>query len=197
MPVTALKPFVFALCLIPLGLLVINVAFNRLGPDPAQAITLITGLWALRFILITLSMSPLRQFTGSSNWLKLRRMLGLYAFFYVCLHLLAFQVFILELRFDELTREILERPYIMVGFLAFLLMIPLAVTSTDAMIRRLRKRWQLLHRLVYAIAILAAIHFLWQVRSDYSRQVFYVVWLGLLLGWRLRRYWQRSKVSKK
>ncbi len=180
------KFFLFLLCLYPLGVMGDGVLRNRLGPDPAQALTLFSGLWTLRFLLLSMSISLVHKFSPWKSVLRYRRMIGLFAFFYGCLHFLAYQLFILQLHWQDLLREILERPYITAGFAAFVLMVPLAITSTNAMVRRLGgRRWKLLHRLIYPAAVLAAAHFLWQARSDAARQLFYILWLLLLLLLRL------------
>ena len=180
-----LKPVVFAACLIPLVLLVIDAIRGNLGVNPIETITHQTGLWALRFLLITLAMSPLRSI-GSVNWpLQLRRMLGLYAFFYSFLHLTTYIVLDQFFDWPAVVADIVKRPYITVGFSAFVLLIPLAVTSTNGMVRRLGRRWKPLHRLTYVIGILAVVHFLWLVKADLLEPVIYGSILAALLIWRI------------
>ena len=177
----------FIVCLLPLVWLLHAAAFNRLGPDPAEALMLCTGVWALRMLALTLLVSPLRAWTGWSFLLGLRRMLGLYAFFYGCLHFLTFLQFYIGWFPTALIEELAERPYIALGFSAWLLMLPLAMTSTRAMQRRLRGNWQRLHRLVYPAAVIACLHLLWQARSDVGDALFYIAIFAALLGWRVRR----------
>ena len=184
----AVRSGVFVLCFLPFAWLVYAVASDGLGPDPAEAVMRETGEWALRLLAATLLVSPLRQWTGWSLVMKLRRMLGLYAFFYGCIHLLAFLQLFVGWSIGPLLEEVAERPYITMGFIAWCLMLPLAATSTRAMQRRLRRNWQRLHRLVYPAAVLACLHLLWQARSDVGEALAYIVIFALLLGWRVRRY---------
>lgn len=156
--------------------------------NPVEFITRSSGTWALVFLLLTLAITPLRQISGWSGWLQYRRMLGLYAFFYAMLH---FGIYLwLDQLFDwaAIVRDIIERPFITVGMLALLLLIPLAMTSTKAMMRRLKRRWGQLHRLIYPIAILAVVHFWWLVKKDLSEPMIYAAVLTLLLGWRCRAW---------
>jgi methionine sulfoxide reductase heme-binding subunit len=175
------KAAVFALCLIPLGRLIWAGTHHGLGANPIEYITRSTGWWTLTFLLITLSVTPVRRLTQSSWLLRLRRMLGLFAFFYVCLH---FTTYIwLDQFFDvkSMLKDIVKRPFITVGFTAFMLLIPLAATSTNAMVRRLgARRWQLLHRLVYLIAVLGVLHYWWLVKKDITEPVLFAALLGLL-----------------
>ena len=183
-----IKALVFMLCLVPLALLGVDAYQDRLGANPIEAITHSTGTWTLVFLLITLSVTPLRRLTGINALIRLRRMLGLYAFFYACLHLVTY--FWLDQFFDwpAIVKDIIKRPFITVGFFAFLLLIPLAVTSTNAMVKRLGgRRWQLLHRLVYVIAIAGVVHYLWLVKKDLTQPLIYAAVLGVLLGYRLVR----------
>ena len=147
----------------------------------------VTGEWALRLLALTLLVSPLRALTGWTRPLKFRRMLGLYTFFYGCVHLLSFLQFYIGWLPAALTEELVERPYILMGFAAWILMLPLAVTSNRVMQRRLGRSWLRLHRLVYPAAILACLHLLWQARSDIGEALFYIGIFAVLLGWRLRR----------
>ncbi|GAB3280446.1 sulfite oxidase heme-binding subunit YedZ [Parahaliea aestuarii] len=183
---------VFVLCLVPFALLLWQAVGGGLGPDPAKRIMLQTGEWSLRLLALTLLVSPLRQWSGKAWVMRLRRMLGLYAFFYACVHLLAFGHFYLGWSPAILVEELAERPYITVGFAAWLLLVPLAVTSTRNWQRRLRRNWQRLHRLIYPAAVLACLHLLWQARSDVGEALVYIVVVGLLLVWRLQRGWRRA-----
>jgi methionine sulfoxide reductase heme-binding subunit len=177
----------FILCLLPFLWILFAAVSDHLGPDPAEALMLFTGEWSLRMLALTLLVSPLRAWTGWSLLMKLRRMLGLYAFFYGCVHFLTFLQFYIGWVPTALTEELVERPYITLGFSAWLLMLPLAITSTRAMQRRLRGKWQLLHRLIYPAAVLACLHLLWQARSDVGDAVMYLVIFTALLLWRVRR----------
>jgi sulfoxide reductase heme-binding subunit YedZ len=158
------KILVFALCLLPLGHLVWDVAQQTLGPDPVAALEHRSGDWALRLLLLTLAITPLRRLSGVTALIRLRRMLGLFAFFYATVHLTIYLVIDLGGFWRQLFGEIVKRPYITVGFLAWLLLVPLALTSTKGMMRRLGRRWGQLHKLVYPIGLLAVLHYLWQVK---------------------------------
>ena len=168
-----------------------RIALNDLGPDPAKTLSLETGRWALRFLLISLAITPLRELSGLPKLILLRRMLGLYAWFYAALHLLVYLMFLLQWRWSEIGSDILERPYITVGFTAFLILTALGVTSNKAMMRRLGRNWKRLHRLIYLAAPLALLHLIWILRTDLFDAVFYGTILVLLLGYRVVRYAQR------
>lgn len=174
-----LKPAVFAVALIPLAMLVWNALHDGLGANPVEAITFETGEWGLRFLLITLSVTPLRRISGWSVLVRLRRMLGLFAFFYICLHFLTYLTLDAFFDLDYILEDITDRTYITLGFSSFLLLIALAATSTDAMVRRLGgRRWRLLHKLAYAAALGGVLHFLWLVKVDLREPLIY---LGILL----------------
>ena len=180
------KPVLFVLCLVPLAWLVWDGVTNNLGANPVETVRRYTGDWTLRFLLIALTVTPLRRLTGWHVVVRLRRMLGLFAFFYACLHFVSYIWLDQFFMWDAIIEDILDRPYITVGVAAFLLLIPLAATSTNGMVRRLGgRRWQRLHQLVYVIAVLGVIHFLWLVKSDISEPVIYGAILALLLGFRL------------
>ena len=185
-----IKPVLFALCLVPLGLFTFAVVSGELSADPIKDATLFTGDWTLRFLLITLCVTPLRRLLGWIWLIKLRRMLGLYAFFYACLHFIVWFWLDRELQFADVFEDIVKRPYITVGFSAFVMLIPLAITSNKYSIRRLKKRWQKLHKLVYLTAGLGVLHFLWLVKSDVLEPVIYGVLLIILLG--VRAWWERQ-----
>jgi len=180
-----LKPAAFTVCLIPLGQLAYRYYSDDLTANPIEYITRFTGSWSLIILLASLTVTPLRRLTGWNEVIKLRRMLGLFAFGYAALHFSTYMVLDLFFDFAAIAKDILKRPYITVGFSAFVLMIPLAVTSTTGMIRRLGKRWQQLHYLVYGIAILGVLHFYWLVKADIRRPVQYGAVLTVLLGSRL------------
>lgn len=184
-----LKPLAFILCLIPAGQLAYQAYIGDLGANPIETITRFTGSWALIFLLISLAVTPLRRLTGRNELIKFRRMLGLFAFFYASLHFATYIGLDLFFDFNAIGKDILKRPYITVGFTAFLLLVPLAITSTAGMIRRLGKRWQQLHRLVYLAAIAGVVHFYWLVKADITRPAQYGAVLALLLGFRIVTRW--------
>ena len=184
-----IKPLLFSVCLAPFVALVIGVFNSSLGTNPVETLTHETGNWTLRFLLITLTITPLRRL-ATANWLiKLRRMFGLYAFFYACLHFMTYIWFDHYFDWAEIIEDIPKRPFITVGFTAFVLLIPLAVTSTNGMMRRLKKHWINLHKLIYIIAVLGVLHFLWLVKADLFEPMIYAVLLLILLGY--RAYLQR------
>lgn len=184
-----IKVAVFILACVPLCVMVFSVLNNTLGPDPAEALAHMTGEWSWWFFLLTLLITPLRKLTSSPEWIQYRRMLGLFAFFYVVLHLLVYLVFLLGLQWQNFYSEALERPYISVGLLAFILMLPLAVTSTQGWKRALGIKWKKLHQLIYIAAIAVLIHLWWQVRSDYTEAIFYTVIVFGLFALRGKRFW--------
>ncbi|WP_373974994.1 sulfoxide reductase heme-binding subunit YedZ [Chitinibacter sp. SCUT-21] len=161
--------------------------------NPIEFITRSSGTWTLVFLLLTLSMTPLRQLTGWSGWQNYRRMLGLYAFFYASLHFATYIWLDQFFAWGEIYTDVLKRPFITVGFAAFILLIPLAATSNKLMMRRLKRRWGQLHRLVYLIAILAVTHYWWLVKKDLSQPIIYAAVLAVLLGWRMQRHWRQLR----
>lgn len=180
-----LKPVVFALALAPLGWLVWQALFGYLGVNPIETVNRFLGDWALRFVLIALAVTPLRKVTGWAPIARLRRMLGLFAFFYVCLHLSSYLGLDLFFDWQALAKDIVKRRYITLGMAAFVLLLPLAATSTDAMIRRLGgRRWRLLHKLVFAIAVLGVAHYWLMVKADIRLPLLHAAILGVLLGFR-------------
>ena len=185
MKLKLLKVAVFFSALVPLALLGLKAYQGGLGANPIEVITHSTGDWTLRFLLITLAITPLRRITGWQGWIRFRRMLGLYAFFYGLLHLTTWLW--LDKFFDlhEMMADILKRRFITVGMAALLLMLPLALTSTRGWIRRLGKRWTSLHKLIYASAIAGVIHYWWLVKADVSKPEQYAVLLAVLLGIRI------------
>ena len=186
-----IKPVVFILCLLPLVMLLWNGFTHGLGANPVEKITHRTGDWSLRFLLITLSVTPLRKMFGWNRLLRLRRMLGLFAFFYVCLHFATYLVFDHFFDIHEIIKDIIKRPYITVGFTGFVLLIPLAVTSTNNMRKRLGKRWQQLHQLVYVIAVCGILHYLWLVKADILKPMIHAaILLALLI---VRAVYQRKE----
>lgn len=188
------KVALFAICLVPLALLMRAAATDALGANPIEAINRNLGDWALRFLLITLAVTPLRQLSGLHALVLFRRMLGLFAFFYVCLHLTSYTWLDQSFNWDEIVKDVIKRPFITVGFISFLMLIPLAATSTNGMVRRLGgKRWRRLHRLVYVIGVGGVLHFFWMVKSDVREPLLYALILALLLGYRLWAYRHRPR----
>ena len=179
-----IKPVVFVLALIPFAVLLLRILQNNLGPDPVQELSLETGEWTLRFLIIALAMTPLRRITKQTEFTRHRRMLGLFALFYATMHLFVWLVFVLEFRWFAIAEEILERPYITVGFSAYVILLALGITSPKFMVRKLGKNWKRLHRLVYLAAILGVVHLLWILRLDIGPAVFYGALVALLLGYR-------------
>lgn len=186
----ALRASGFALCLLPLALMLWDGVNAQLGTNPIEEITHRTGDWTLRLLLITLSITPLRRLAKLPQLLRLRRMLGLFTFFYACLHALTY--FWLDQFFDleGIVRDVVKRPFITAGFVAFVLLIPLALTSTQAMMRRLGRHWQQLHRLVYAIAVIGVLHYWWLVKADVTDPAYYAGVLLVLLGYRVWFAWR-------
>ena len=184
-----LKVLLWALCLTPLGLLVWRGFQGKLSANPLEFIQHKTGFWALTLIMVTLSITPLRRITGWNRMIQLRRPLGLFAFFYATLHFLTYLVFDQFFDFAAIVDDIAKRPYITVGFPAFVLLIPLAITSTKGWIRRLGKRWQLVHRLVYLSSTLAVLHFFWKrsVKEDVFEPLVFAGILACLLAFRFAR----------
>jgi methionine sulfoxide reductase heme-binding subunit len=186
----ATKTLVHALALTPLAILgwqfwdVYTSNSDALGADPVAEIEHRLGLWALRFLMLTLAVTPLRQLTGQPVLVQFRRMLGLYTFAYACLHFSAYLVLDLRGYWTQIFDDIAKRPYITVGFTAWLLLLPLAITSTKGWIKRLGRNWVRLHKLVYAVGVLAVLHFWWLVKSDIREPLLYAAILAALLGWR-------------
>jgi len=183
------KPVIFLLCLAPFGLLVWRALSEGLGANPVETVVHSTGSWALRLLLVTLAVTPLQRLSGQP-WLGgYRRLLGLFAFFYAVLHFAAYLVLDRALVWEDISTDLTKRPYIVVGFGALLLLVPLAVTSTRGWIKRLGHHWLTLHRAVYAIAILAVLHFLWLVKADTLEPLIYAAVLAILIAFRVP--WRR------
>ena len=192
-----LKVVVFPLCLVPLALLAWSAAQGNLGANPIEAITHSTGDWTLRFLLITLAITPLRQLTRQPWLIRFRRMLGLFAFFYACLHFLTYIWLDQNFNVHSMAKDVYKRPFITIGFTALVLLVPLAVTSTRKMIQRLGgRRWQWLHRLIYVSAAAGVIHFTWAMKKDIHRPIEYGVVLAVLLGYRVVA-WAASLAKRK
>ena len=193
------KPLLFVLCLLPLVWLVFGAANDQLGANPAEALIRGLGDWTLRFLCLTLAVTPLRLRTRMPQLARFRRMLGLFVFFYACLHLLAYGWLDMGLDIAEIGRDILKRPFILVGFTVWLLLLPLALTSSNAAVRALGGRaWRSLHRLVYVVAPLALLHFFWMRsgKNDQAEVLVYGLILGVLLLERLLRYFEPHAMAK-
>lgn len=184
--ITTIKTTLFVLLCLPAAWMIFDIVAGNLV-EPVEELTHATGQWALRILLLTLAITPLRQLTGWTRLIRLRRMLGLFSFFYMVLHFSIYLVLDRFFHWPEIVVDLTERPYIIAGFTCLVLCIPLACTSTDAMMRRLGGRnWKRLHRLVYPAAIAAVLHFIWLVKADVTEPAIYALVLAVLLGWRLR-----------
>lgn len=184
-PARAIRAVLFLLCLTPFLRLAWDAANDNLTANPIEDLTLRTGWWTLTFLIGTLAVTPIRRITGWNRIVQYRRMFGLFGFFYACLHVSVYFGLDQLLSFDYILEDIVERPYITVGFTAWVLLIPLAITSTRRWIRRLGKRWQRLHRLAYASAVLGVLHFLWLVKADVREPVIFAIVLAMLFLLRL------------
>ena len=175
------KSSVFILSTIPFFLITYKIFFNKLGPEPVKEITHFTGEWTLIFICLTLSMSPLKRFTNFIFWVKIRRMLGLFVFFYATLHLLTYVV--IDYRFDwqQITDDVIKKKYIFIGFAAWVLLIPLVLTSSQKMIIVLKHNWKKLHKLIYVIAIFGSLHYIWLSKTIFFKPMLYLVIITVLL----------------
>jgi methionine sulfoxide reductase heme-binding subunit len=181
-----LKPVVFLACLGPAAWLLCRALWGELGVNPLETLTNETGIWTLRLLVATIAITPIRWLTRWNPIINFRRMIGLFAFFYGTVHFFIYFLFDRSLMFDGLWEDVVLRPYITVGFTAFVLMIPLAVTSTKGWIRRLGgPRWNLLHKLVYLSAMLGVLHYWWKVKLDVTNPMIYAAIVGVLLGWRM------------
>jgi methionine sulfoxide reductase heme-binding subunit len=188
------KAVLFLLCLGPLATIIWPFAFGGTVPNPLEFIQHGTGDWTLRFLVITLTITPLRQILHLPELIRFRRMLGLYAFSYGCLHFTTYLVFDKVFDLHEIWKDVYKRPFITVGFLAFTPLIPLAITSTAGWIRRLGgRRWRILHRAIYVSAVCGVIHYYWLVKSAVIRPIFYGVLVGLLLAWRVGDWMLRRR----
>ena len=181
------KPVTFLLALTPFILLLSKVFQNDLGPDPSQTLSIETGEWTLRFLLLTLAITPFTQIFKMIEIARLRRMIGLFTFFYGSIHFVSWIAFILGFRWLAIVEELVERPYISVGFLAYVILFLLGITSTNYMVRKLGRNWKRLHKFIYAASVLAIIHLLWILRTDITEAVIYGAVLAILLGYRVLR----------
>ena len=194
----AVKPVLGLLALLPLAWLVYATANDLLGANPAQALVRATGDWAIRALCLVLAVTPLRVSTGWSALARFRRMFGLFVYFYVVLHLLSYSWFDMSFDLEDIARDIPKRPFILVGFSAFVLLTPLAATSFNRAIKSLGvRRWQALHRSVYVVAGLAILHFFWMraAKNNFAEVALYAVILGSLLGWRARNYMKKRALT--
>lgn len=189
------KLAIWLFALAPLARLIWLGFHDNLGANPVEFVEHSTGLWALIFLLITLSLTPIRLITGQVWQIQLRRLLGLFMFFYACLHIITYVWLDFAFIWDEITVDVAKHPRILVGFAAFILTIPLAATSNHYMIKKLKSNWKKLHQLVYVIAILAVVHFVMLVKKDLTEPLYYAAVLALLLGIRIY-YKQKNKLSK-
>ena len=194
------KPALFALCLLPFGWLFYSAVTLQLGANPQEALIRATGDWTLRFLCIVLAVTPLRTIAGLPALARFRRMLGLFVYFYVVVHLLSYSWFDMGFDVTDIIKDIIKRPFILVGFSGFVLLTPLAATSFNAAIKALgAKRWQLLHKLVYVIAGLGLLHFFWMraAKNNFAEVFVYAAIIAVLLGWRIVRYFNKKRPQSK
>jgi len=192
-----IKPVVFSIALLPLGSMLFDAVHNSLGANPIQALQYRTGDWALRFLLITLTLTPLKILFGVVFQMRFRRMLGLFAFFYASLHLTVYVGLDQSFSWAYILEDVPKSPYILVGLSAFVLLVPLALTSTRRMVRRLGRNWQRLHRLVYLAAVLVIVHFFWLVKADLREPAIYAGVLAFLLGVRIVHARRKARVRRR
>lgn len=193
----AAKPVLFFICMLPFAWLVYRAFANQLGANPAEALIRATGDWTLRFICIVLTVTPLRSISNTPSLLRFRRMLGLFVYFYVVIHLLSYSWFDMGFDVPDIAKDIAKRPFILVGFTAFLLLTPLAATSFNAAIKAMgAKRWQLLHKLVYVISGLGLLHFFWMRagKNNFAEVFVYAAIIAVLLGWRVQQYLNKKRL---
>jgi methionine sulfoxide reductase heme-binding subunit len=195
----AAKPLLFAVALLPFAWLVYGIVTNNLGANPAEYLIRATGDWTLRFLCITLAVTPLRVISGTPALARFRRMLGLFVYFYVVLHFLSYSWFDMGFDLGEIAKDIAKRPFILVGFTAFMLLTPLAATSFNRAVKALgARRWQMLHKLVYAVAGLGILHFFWMRagKRDFAEVAVYAAIIALLLGWRVAQGWLKGRAAR-
>jgi len=190
------KAAIFILCLLPLVHYVYGALTNQLGANPVEAMTRGTGDWALYLLWITLAVTPLKKITGWSQLIRYRRMLGLFMFFYASMHLLTYVWFDQFFNLEDILRDIVKRPFITIGFTSFVLLVPLAITSNNFMMRKLKTRWKKLHQLVYLISVMVLVHFIMMTKADYKLPLILGVILAVLLGFRLISYIKSQKRFK-
>ena len=188
------KIFVFLLCLWPLFSIIYQIFYNKLGAEPVDKIINHFGEWSLIFIFLTLSMSPLKKITNSTIWIKYRRMLGLFVFFYASIHMLSYVGLDYRFDFEPLINDVLKKKFIFIGFSAWLLLIPLAITSSDKMVKILKQNWKKIHRLIYVIGIFGVLHFIWLSKTIFFKPLIFLVILIILLLFRVNFKKLSSKV---
>ena len=193
---SAAKPVFFLACSLPFALLVYRAFFGDLGANPVETLTHETGEWTLRLLLLTLALTPLKMLTGVGQWIRFRRMAGLFVYFYAFLHFTIWFLADHGLLLSSMFEDIIKRPYITIGFAAFVLLTPLAITSNQLSIRKLGKRWKKLHKLVYLTLILGVLHYLWLVKADYLEPLIYAAIGALLLAFRFRGEARVHKLRK-
>ena len=194
----AAKPLLFAVSLLPFAWLVYAAAANQLGANPAEALVRATGDWTLRFLCIVLAVTPLRVITKTPALARFRRMLGLFVYFYGVMHLLSYSWFDMEFNVGDIARDIIKRPFILVGFSAFVLLTPLAATSFNQAIKAMgARRWQRVHKLVYVIGCLGILHFFWMRagKNNFAEVFVYATVMGTLLGWRALNFFKKKRIS--
>ena len=194
----AAKPVLFFICMLPLAWLVFHAFTNQLGANPAEALIRATGDWTLRFLCIALAVTPLRVISHTPALARFRRMLGLFVYFYVSVHLLSYSWFDMGFDVPDIVKDIIKRPFILVGFAAFVLLTPLAATSFNAAIKGLgAKRWQMLHKLIYVIVGLGLLHFFWMRagKNNFSEVFVYAAIVAVLLGWRVQQFLKKKKLK--
>ena len=195
---SAAKPILFVLCLLPFVWLFYSALTNQLGANPAEALIRATGDWTLRFICIALAITPLRTISSTPALARFRRMLGLFVYFYVVIHLLSYSWFDMGFDVADIVKDIIKRPFILVGFSAFVLLTPLAATSFNAAIKAMgAKRWQTVHKLVYVIAGLGLLHFFWMRsgKNDFAEVFVYAAIIAVLFGWRVKQFLKKKKLK--
>jgi len=180
------KPCVFFLSLVPFLIITYKIYFNKLGPEPVKQITHYTGEWTLIFICLTLSMTPLKRLTKLTMWISFRRMLGLFVFFYASLHLFTYMGIDYRFNWQSILNDLLKKKYIFIGFLAWVLLLPLVITSSKKMVKLLKDNWKNLHRLIYIIAIFGSLHYLWLSKTVFFKPLFYSILIFLLLLFRFK-----------
>lgn len=194
----AAKTALFFMCMLPFAWLVYRAVANQLGANPAEALIRATGDWTLRFVCIVLAVTPLRVISHTPALARFRRMLGLFVYFYVAVHLLSYSWFDMGFDVADIAKDIVKRPFILVGFSAFVLLTPLAATSFNKAIKALGvKRWQLLHKLVYAVSGLGLLHFFWMRagKNNFTEVFVYAAIIALLLGWRVQQFFTKKKLQ--
>ena len=188
------KTVVFFLSLWPIYLISYKIIFNQLGPEPVDRIINHFGEWTLIFILLTLSMTPLKKITKSVEWIKFRRMLGLFTFFYASIHMLSYVGLDYRFDFEPLINDVLKKKFIFIGFSAWLLLIPLAVTSSERMVRLLKQNWKKIHRLIYIIGIFGVLHYIWLSKTIFFKPLIFLIILIILLLFRIKITRSASKI---